>query len=129
MGSTLTERDLTNEIVSAFPAKAFSVGVEERKKALGHFEKLGLPTTKSEEYRFIPITKSLLKNSNWNVDNSTSAIVSIDEFLIEGMDASVFVFINGIYFEKLSRIIHSPREVTVSSLEKSLLTNTEVLRC
>jgi Fe-S cluster assembly protein SufD len=127
MGSTVTERDMTNEIVSAFPAKAFSVGVEDRKKALGHFEKLGLPTTKSEEYRFTPITKSLLKNSNWNVDNSTSAIASIDEFLIEGMDASVLVFINGIYSEKLSRIIHSPSEVTVSSLEKSLINHTEVV--
>ena len=121
------ERDLNNEIVSAFPAKAFSVGVEGRKKALGHFEKLGLPTNKSEEYRFTPITKSLSKISKRNVGTSPSVIDSIDEFLIEGMEASVLVFVNGIYSEKLSRIIHSPSEITVSSLEKSLLHNTEVV--
>lgn len=56
MGSTVTERDLTKEIVSAFSANAFSVGIEQRKQALSHFEKLGLPTNKSEEYRFTPIT-------------------------------------------------------------------------
>lgn len=127
MSSIAIERDLTSDIILDFPSKAFSVGLEDRKKALSHFEKLGLPTNKSEEYRFTPITKSLSKNSKWNVGTSPLVIASIDEFLVEGMEASVLVFANGIYSEELSRIIHSPSEITVSSLEKSLLNNTEVV--
>lgn len=127
MGSTVIERDLTNEIVSAFSAKAFSIDIENRKKALGHFEKLGLPTNKSEEYRFTPITKSLAKNIDWNINISQPTIDSIEEFLIEGIEASVLVFVNGVYSERLSKIIHSPSEVTISSLEKSFMNHTEVV--
>jgi Fe-S cluster assembly protein SufD len=127
MGSTVIDRDWTKEIVSAFPAKAFSVGIEHRKQALNHFEKLGLPTNKSEEYRFTPIAKSLAKNIDWNINSSNSTVVSIQEFLIEGVEASVLVFMNGVYSEKLSNIIHSADEVTITSLQHAFQQHPELI--
>jgi Fe-S cluster assembly protein SufD len=130
MSKIAIERDLTDEIVSVFPNEAFSFGLDNRKQALSHFEKLGLPTSKSEEYRFTPITKSLAKIIDWSTANTPSTLMDIAPFLIQQIDASVLVFVNGLYSEKLSRVIHSETEITISSLASAFKTHPELTnRC
>ena len=95
MSTTTTSRELTNEIISSFRASRFGEANENREKAILHLEKSGLPEQKHEEYRFIPITKSIEKNFTWNNEVSPIRIDSIQDFLITGLDANLLVFING----------------------------------
>src|ERR1700712_2930099 len=70
-----------------------------RAEAIVHFKKMGLPTAKTEEYRFTPITRYLEKHftaADFTATNTISAAIkSIDDFLIPGYEANVVVFING----------------------------------
>jgi Fe-S cluster assembly protein SufD len=121
--STTDTRDIKNEIVMAFHQSKFDVAKEYRNKALAFFEKTGLPAAKQEEYRFTPITKSLEKNFDWNVIQSTSAIESIEGFLIPNLDANILVFVNGKYSESLSKIISPESEVKIKALNAAFNTD------
>jgi len=76
-----------------------------RQNAFRDFEKLGLPGSKSEEYRFTPIARALEKIVAHDGQRSTAhGISSIDPFLIPGLEVNALVFVNGAYDEHLSRI-------------------------
>ncbi len=96
--STTVTRDIKNEITEAFHQQNFDVARDHRAQAIAHFEKVGLPGSKQEEYRFTPITKSLEKNFNWNTISTVSTIDSIDNFLIPDLNANILVFVNGRLF-------------------------------
>ncbi|MFN7600505.1 MAG: hypothetical protein ACK5R0_03805, partial [Bacteroidota bacterium] len=81
MGNTAVDIDLNKEIVSSFSAQDFSGAIDSREIALMHFQKLGLPTNKSEEYRFTPIGKNLAKNFTWKTASTESTIGSVEPFL------------------------------------------------
>jgi Fe-S cluster assembly protein SufD len=127
MASIATDRDLTNEIVSTFSEKGFSTDVENRKAALSQFQKLGLPTNKSEEYRFTPITKNLSKNFTWKIDAVSSSINSVEPFLVNGVDCSVVVFVNGVYSPSLSTIKHGSDEITILPLEEAFKSHKSII--
>jgi Fe-S cluster assembly protein SufD len=62
-----------------------------------------LPTNKTEEYRFTPVTRVLEKVfPNGFVSGQKREVKSIDEFLIPGLDASLVVLIDGIYSKQFS---------------------------
>lgn len=127
MASIATNRDLTSEIVSTFSAKDFSTDVENRKAALSQFQKMGLPTNKSEEYRFTPIGKNLTKNFTWKTALTDSTIGSVEPFLIDGVEASVVVLVNGVYSSTLSNIIHDKNEITVLPLADAFKTHEAIV--
>src|SRR5689334_14318975 len=112
MSAVATDIDLKEKI-----AKTFSSNDARKKNALDVFLKLGLPSHKSEEYRFTPITRALEKNFNFDSDHSTSALSSIDSFLIPGLEANLVVFINGRYSTQFSKTISPTAEVRISSLQ------------
>jgi len=117
--STTTTRDIKNEIAEAFRQHKFDVAPDHRAQAIGHFEKVGLPGSKHEEYRFTPITKNLEKNFSWDTKASTSSINTIDEFLIPNLDANILVFVNGNYSASLSKIISPDSEVRIRTLSEA----------
>jgi Fe-S cluster assembly protein SufD len=119
MNSTITHKDLTDEVIASFQEAKFSVATKNRAKALQFLKKNGLPSTKHEEYRFAPITKSLEKNFTWKNEISPSSIKSINEFLIPGLDAHLIVFINGAYSKQLSFISDLPSGVKVRTLSEA----------
>ncbi len=123
MSTIATTKDLKSEIVSSFHSTEFNVAVEHRKKAIVNFEKLGLPVTKAEEYRFTPITKNLEKNFSWEKANSPSSIESIAPFLIPGVDATVLVFVNGAYSTELSSVMSQSSEVKITILSEAFQTH------
>jgi len=125
--STTDTRDIKNEIVEAFHQSKFDVAKEYRNKALALFEKTGLPAAKQEEYRFTPIAKSLEKNFDWSAISSTSAITSIEGFLIPNLDANILVFLNGSYSESLSKIISPESEVKIKTLNAAFKTDSATL--
>ncbi|MFM9836779.1 MAG: Fe-S cluster assembly protein SufD [Cyclobacteriaceae bacterium] len=127
METTSIDRIVENNIIESFSLDDFRLVNEERSKAITHLKKVGLPTGKSEEYRFTPITKNLQKNFNWNNKPTESSLSSIQEFLIEGIEANILVFINGNYSKSLSKIISPAAEIKIKSLSEAFETDKEAL--
>ncbi|MFM8848871.1 MAG: Fe-S cluster assembly protein SufD [Cytophagales bacterium] len=127
MGNTAVDIDLNKEIVSSFSEQDFSGAIDSRELALMHFQKLGLPTNKSEEYRFTPVGKNLSKNFTWKTVSTESTIGSVETFLMEGVEASIVVLVNGVYSSKLSNIKHDKNEITVMSLTDAFKTHEAIV--
>jgi Fe-S cluster assembly protein SufD len=120
METTTSDKTIINDILESFSAESFHYAKENRVKAITQLKKSGLPNGKSEEYRFTPITKNIQKNFTWTAKPVGSSINSIDEFLIEGIDANVLVFVNGIYSKSLSKIISPSSQIKIGSLSDSI---------
>ena len=121
------EKNGIGEIVKSFHETKFGEASEYRTKAIANFEQLGLPTNKSEEYRFTPITKAIAKNFEWKNKLSPSSISSIDQFLIDGIEATILVFVNGSYSQSHSKIDHSSKEIKITSLSEAFRADKEVI--
>lgn len=104
MELTTTRKGLLAQLTEAFDARATGAHPS-RRKAMDILVEKGLPTTKSEEYRFTPVVRTLEANFN-AVPVSTSTSSGIPQ-LIPGLETNVLVFINGIYSSENSRIIDS----------------------
>jgi len=79
MSSTPTTKDLNREIVDAFRRTELPSFRELREEAMHHFEKLGFPGSKNEEYRFTPVVRGiepLLSAADFN-DVPASSIDSL----------------------------------------------------
>ncbi len=127
MNSTITHKDLTDEVIASFQEAKFGEATKNRDKAIQFLKKNGLPSTKHEEYRFAPITKSLEKNFTWKNEISPSSIKSIDEFLIPGLDAHLIVFVNGAYSNHLSAVKNLPIGVKVKTLSEAFENDKELI--
>jgi Fe-S cluster assembly protein SufD len=127
MGTTSLDSTIENNIINSFLLSDTCFTNEESSKAITYLKKVGLPTSKSEEYRFTPITKTLQKNFTWNNKPIESSINSIQEFLIEGIEANVLVFVNGIYSKSLSKIISPASEIKIKPLSEAHQTDKEIL--
>ena len=125
--STTTKKDSKAEIISSFPEAKFGEAKESRGKAIGNLDRLGMPTGKSEEYRFTPITKIIEKHFTWKNDVASSSIQSINEFLIPGLDANVLVFINGSYSKAFSKIISPEIQVKIKTLWEAFQSDKEIV--
>jgi Fe-S cluster assembly protein SufD len=125
MNSTITHKDLTDEVIASFQETEH--GTKNRAKALQFLKKNGLPSTKHEEYRFAPITKSLEKNFTWKNEVSASSLKSIDEFLIPTLDAHLIVFVNGAYSTELSVVKNLPDGVKVKTLREAFESEKETI--
>jgi Fe-S cluster assembly protein SufD len=125
--STVTNKNLTQEIVLSFSADAFTEGEDLRKEAISYLEKLGLPSNKSEEYRFTPITKHIEKNFAWKNELSTSSITSIDNFLIPELQANILVFINGSFSKNYSKIISPNDHLVIKTLAEAFQSESIVI--
>lgn len=62
------------------------------------FSNIALPTNKTEEYRFTPITRTLEKAFPKGFDGGTKKDVrSFDDFLIPGLDCKLVTIVDGVY--------------------------------
>jgi Fe-S cluster assembly protein SufD len=127
MNSTITHKDLTDEVIASFQEAKFGEAIKNREKAIQFLKKNGLPSTKHEEYRFAPITKSLEKNFTWKNEVSPSSTKSIDEFLIPSLDAHLLVFVNGAYSKELSVVKNLPGIVKVKTLSEAFESEKEII--
>jgi Fe-S cluster assembly protein SufD len=119
--STITKDiDLKEKIVRAFEQTPDRKNAQ-RVEAIQNFQKLGLPSNKSEEYRFTPITRALEKNFSFDQPGTVpSKINSVDQFLIPDLETNIIVFINGIYSADHSKIISPESEIKISDLRKAV---------
>jgi len=86
-----------------------------REKSLNNLEQVGFPLSKSEEYKFTPITKLLEKKIKWDHAIAASTLSSVEPFLIEGLEANLIVLINGKYSTALSKINQLEKDLVITS--------------
>jgi Fe-S cluster assembly protein SufD len=118
--SLATTDNITSNIISSIQLKLNGAD-KLRAEAFEVFQKLGLPANKNEEFRHTPITRELEKNFSFSDKKLTSSLTDISPFLINGLDANVLVFINGIYSESHSKVVS--KELTILKLEDALKSN------
>jgi Fe-S cluster assembly protein SufD len=83
-----------------------------RSEALTAFRSLGLPTSKTEEYKHTLITRLLEKNFQSLQPTLTESSLDVAPYMIEGLEAHVLVFINGVFSKKHSS--YTTDEVSIS---------------
>lgn len=118
--STVTTSKSFTEIINSFQQASFNEAVVQRKKAFATLEQKGLPGNKHEEYRFTPLTRAIdTVFTSWKNEVTPSALESVNEYLIPGLEANVLVFVNGIYSEKFSKLVSPTSEVKAISLREA----------
>ncbi|MCI0751826.1 MAG: Fe-S cluster assembly protein SufD [Flammeovirgaceae bacterium] len=96
-----------------------------RLEAKEAFGKQGLPHSKTEEYKFTPLTRYLEKSFESFSSDSKNTLTSIDPYRIKGLDAYELVFVNGEFIESLSSFASTDLEIT--SIRTALEQNSEIL--
>lgn len=98
-----------------------------RKQGIKAFDKIGLPSSKHEEYKFTNLGKILEKKFEWIAPHHSTDKIDIDTlsaFQIPNLDAYRIVFVNGVYSEKLSA--HENAQVTITELQKATESHQEL---
>lgn len=119
---------ITDAVIASFHAFEQSLGAETvaihhhtRKEALANFVRLGIPTTKNEEWRYTNIAASLKGKSDFNPKSRPSNIdpAQLTSTLFEGIEANILVFVNGKFLPNSSTILSPIHEVEILSLDKA----------
>ena len=98
MSPSVEQKNITQEILSKVTLEG-----KIRNQAREALASLGLPASKSEEYKFAPVTRILENNfnlSDFSVDSSKATDLS--SFAVNNLDAHVLVIINGSFHQSLS---------------------------
>jgi len=92
---------------------------EYRQRGMQLAEQLDFPTRRWEEWKYTSVNRLLQPDYEIGKLQEVGAGV-IDQFLPEGMDAHLIVFVNGRYSEKLSQAKDLPEGMTVMSLREAM---------
>lgn len=92
MEATVKEKNLLARLNEHFVAMGYA-HEPERKKAMDLLSTVGLPHSRTEEYRFTPIVRALEASAHFAVSPTPEVIDTFD--LIPGMACNRVVFING----------------------------------
>jgi Fe-S cluster assembly protein SufD len=120
MSVTVSDKNITADLIASIEKNVSTDAsiASLRKEALESLQKLGLPPNKTEEYKFTPITRLLEKNFNFSAVNPQSKLSSIDQFKIMDLDATIIVFVNGVFVKESSSIL--PNDITILTLKDAL---------
>ena len=90
-----------------------------RKKAIHAFTSQGLPTRKSEAWKYTAIEKQLSANHSIYHENRPQPVskATVDEYLISGIDGHVAVTLNGKFIPELSDLSGLPETVTFTTID------------
>jgi Fe-S cluster assembly protein SufD len=120
-GFSQFEKELNGNTDSAIHAR--------RREAIEHFDRLGFPTTKNEEWKYTDL-KNLLKEDFDFIPNTQATALTasdIDKLVIPGTDANTLVFVNGVYQATLSTIHSSPDELVIKNFSEAYISHASVL--
>ncbi|GCC51455.1 Fe-S cluster assembly protein SufD [Chryseotalea sanaruensis] len=96
-----------------------------RHQALYSLHSLGLPTSKTEEYKHTAISRLLEKNFQSLAVSTSKGNVVADTFRIQNLDAHVLVFINGEFDQAQSSF--STKELNIQPLAVALAERKEIV--
>lgn len=128
MSVTATEKNISNDVASWIARNTQPSPVVRKltEQATAEFIRLGLPAAKAEEFKHTPITRVLEKDFDFSHANAASKI-DPTQFFINGVEANILVFINGIFSQKHSVLTSSSTEITVLTLSEALTKNPELI--
>lgn len=83
-----------------------------KNEAFKVFEQKGFPKKKDEEWKYTNILPLLKTDYVLNAETESSlSVENIKEFLVPGLDSYTVVFVNGIFNEDLSDVIHEDGKI------------------
>lgn len=125
MSQATLKKGLLQDLVDRFSAEGFGTLRKERAAAIAELLKIGLPTHKSEEYKFTPVARFLDKKfSTDHKQPDQSNLPNIDEYLIPGLESNRVAIVNGRYQPALSKLNSA---VTVEPLDVAVKENHEAV--
>lgn len=100
-----------------------------RRSAIESLEKLGIPNKKDEQWKYTDIRSVMARNLEplLTLPSNGNALTSAEQWRIEGLEAHVLVFVNGMLNEHLSSVGSLPEGVVVSNIGKAASTHAELL--
>jgi Fe-S cluster assembly protein SufD len=108
MTEVLNQTNLDKNYIAAFGAR-FPVSSQSddpmvafRAAGMKAFSQQGVPGSKHEEYRFIPLAKHIEKHFDFTQASPEGRNTNLDTFLIEGLNEYRIVFVNGKFSKALS---------------------------
>lgn len=87
-----------------------------RKKAIARFADLGFPTTRHEEWKYTSVAPILEHKFNLSARPLSVSEKLVRQFLFDGVDKNILVFVNGHFDEKLSRVESARNGMVVDNL-------------
>jgi Fe-S cluster assembly protein SufD len=129
MSAVLSENNIVAEVVTSIEKNLDSSSplFELRKKAITDLQRLGLPTSKSEEYKHTPFTRAIEKNFSLSRQNAQEVGVYLSDLIIPGVRGNVLVFINGKFSREQSSIISPVSSLEVLTLQEAVITKKELV--
>jgi Fe-S cluster assembly protein SufD len=127
MSAVLSEKSMMEDVVSVLEQQidTSSPLAQLRKDALSNLQKLGLPSNKTEEYKYTPITRALEKNFSFKTANAPGVGVHLSEVIIPGVSGNVLVFINGKFSKEHSALVST--DVEILTLQEALITKKDTV--
>lgn len=124
---SVTTTETISEKIAASIKLITDIGADPfRKEAFDTFRRLGLPASKHEEYKHTPLNRYLEKNFTFTPSPAPGPLADVNKFFIQGLDANVIVFIDGVYSKDHSSIISPSNEILILPLEEALVSKHEV---
>ncbi len=92
-----------------------------RREAMARFQELGFPTIRNEEWKYANVMPAIALPFV-TATGSTSALTQdhVNSFMIQGVDAHVLVFVNGMYSREFSQVSPLPNGVVVGNVAEIL---------
>ncbi len=97
-----------------------------RRVALQHFERMGFPSVKHEEWKYSNVRNLIAVPYNFNAPHQVSAedIAALD---IPNLEGNILYFINGRYEASLSKIVSPGDQLTIRTLKEALTSDPELV--
>jgi Fe-S cluster assembly protein SufD len=118
-----TDKNITDQIASSLLQQINVQSDPLRRESLEVFQKLGLPGSKHEEYKYTPIARYLEKNFTFTPSPATGKLSDVSKFFIPGLEANQIVFIDGVFSAEHSSILSPESEISIQRLEDALQSN------
>ena len=97
-----------------------------REQAYNEFEKLGLPTTKNEEWKYTNLKALANKDFESTCVSSGNVNAFLQNALLNKITANKLVFVNGTFNAELSEIIERDNSIFITNLAKARSLNADI---
>ncbi len=98
-----------------------------RKEAIEHFDRLGFPTTKHEEWKYTDVKNLLKQDFDFNPASTSVPASGLQNLLIPNTEANNVVFVNGIYQPELSAITSAPEDIVIKDFSAAYASHASLI--
>jgi Fe-S cluster assembly protein SufD len=129
----MNNTDLKTQLIADFKTaegrmngEAKSAVHQIRQKALEHFDKLGFPTIRHEEWKYSNVKNLVNQAFEFNAVTNFSA-QDLEEMPIPNLEGNILYFINGIYHAELSIVVSPASELQILTFAEAAKTQPELV--